>query len=441
VKKIYVILFGTVMLLGLAIAPVWATWIQVGDSINLDTGKATKDTSLTQYNGVPYIAWCEEASDGHMALNVKHWNGTAWVLDANRLNILGYTDAFYPALAVYNGTPYVAWCENLSVYVKHWNGLGWQQDGSSVNANLAQIRPFGFVFSNGTPYIAYVERQGIYDQVLVKHWTGGAWQQDGGNLNSNINTNAANPSLAVSNDNTVYVTYYDDDPNYGFLVKHWGGAWVQDGGVIPGPRMGASVLIAMLNTTPYVTFGQWNGTNTVLYMKYLNGANWSDGGYLNNDFNKQFANSSLTICNGIPYVAWEETNGVTYQLYVKHWNGNAWVPDGTSLNMNLNQNADKNVSVVDINGTPFLAWCESNGTNTQVYVKRMVPDCISLVDPNYSTAERTAQVSITGSGFAPPPVAKLIRSGSPDIASTGATQNSAFNFTYTFPSSIVKCNT
>jgi hypothetical protein len=75
VKKIYVILFGTVMLLGLAIAPVWATWLQDGGSLNVDANDA-KQPNLAIYNGTPYVAFSDNGW-----IYEKHLNGVAWVQD------------------------------------------------------------------------------------------------------------------------------------------------------------------------------------------------------------------------------------------------------------------------------------------------------------------------------------------------------------------------
>jgi hypothetical protein len=83
-------------------------------------------------------------------------------------------------------------------------------------------------------------------------------------------------------------------------------------------------------------------------------------------------------------------------------------------------------------GAPWVSWGESNGTYNQLYVKHWLADGISMVDNNYGVRGNVLQVTISGSGFNGTPTASLIRTGSPTITSSNATQNNLYNFTYAF---------
>lgn len=157
------------LLLGLTITPAWGTWLQDGGSLNVDANNA-QQPSMAIYNGTPYVAFLDNGS-----IYEKHWNGAAWVLDGGAVNT--FTNWFSPtSLAVNNGTPYIAWWESSfnSVYLKFWNGSTWQQVGGAINDTSSYLS-CSLAFIGNTPYIAFCEKVGGYYQTYVKFWNGAAW--------------------------------------------------------------------------------------------------------------------------------------------------------------------------------------------------------------------------------------------------------------------------
>jgi len=102
----------------------------------------------------------------------------------------------------------------------------------------------------------------------------------------------------------------------------------------------------------------------------LSRADWvQDGGALNNDPARNAKEPSLAIHNGTPYVAWVETDAASQDLLiVKHYDGAVWVQDGLALNMNTVSPACW--PKLAFNGdTPYVAWNEfENQVDFKYYV-------------------------------------------------------------------------
>jgi hypothetical protein len=70
-------------------------------------------------------------------------------------------------------------------------------------------------------------------------------------------------------------------------------------------------------------------------------------------------------------VAWLESNNqLAKNVFVKRWNGTAWQALGNSLNLNPARNASAPVLLAKHNQNPVVAFTESNGSKTQLYVRR-----------------------------------------------------------------------
>jgi len=437
--KKYIITFNLILVMILISLSAWARWTKKGGDVIISY--YCVNPSLAMFNGTPYVAWQEKEDSQSSQIHVSHYNGSAWVPDG-RLNVgeVIFSCAENPSLNLYNGLPHVAWQENDTVgrdqiYVKHHNGTGWIQDGDRLNINPSYdgCNPSLAVY-NDVQYVAWAESNGSATQIYVKyHNPYEVWLQAGGSLNWSSLNNGMHPSLACNN-GTPYVAWQEDRGYYNHIfVKHYvGGNWVQDGGCL-------NVSIA-----------------------------------------KDAAKPSLAILNGTPYVAWSENdNSGVKQIYVKHYDGSNWVPDGGSLNINssdmayepclvisggmlyvawrefngsaykvyvkhytgsnwvqdgngLNNGTYDEFSFAVYNGVPYIAQKDESGAISQMCVKYWAPDYISSVVPNYCLSGQTVQITIAGIGFDPVPTAKLILSGHPDIVSTSYVCNSLFSYTYTF---------
>ena len=103
---------------------VWGDWVQDGGSLNVNTGNYAQNSSIAMFNGTPYVAWEEGVQ-----IYVKHYNGTTWVQDGGSLNVNTGQNAEFPSIAMSGGTPYVSWHEMYNarflIFVKHYNGSNW----------------------------------------------------------------------------------------------------------------------------------------------------------------------------------------------------------------------------------------------------------------------------------------------------------------------------
>ncbi len=103
-------------------------------------------------------------------------------------------------------------------------------------------------------------------------------------------------------------------------------------------------------------------------------AGWTPtaGGRLGLDSSKSATSASPAVIGGVPWVAWREDSGTgAYDVHVARWNGTAWTTVGGALNANASHNAYL-PQLVDVGGTPWVAWVEDNGGGIvyQVRVKR-----------------------------------------------------------------------
>src|SRR5262249_13602576 len=99
-------------------------------------------------------------------------------------------------------------------------------------------------------------------------------------------------------------------------------------------------------------------------------ANWNPvGGALNADPTKDTLSPSIATVGGVPYVAWKKRAGVPGLVRVARWNGSGWTAVGSVLNVDPTRNAFL-PQIVDVGGTPWVAWEETNGANYQIRVKQ-----------------------------------------------------------------------
>ena len=87
-------------------------------------------TSLAVYNGTPYVAYVDGANGGKAT--VMKFDGTNWVT----VGTAGFSagQASYTSLAVYNGTPYVAYADianGVAATVMKFDGTNWVTVGAA----------------------------------------------------------------------------------------------------------------------------------------------------------------------------------------------------------------------------------------------------------------------------------------------------------------------
>ncbi len=223
-----------------------------------------------------------------------------------------------------------------------------------------------------------------------------AWEQPVGGaspINLSPTLESDGPSLATIG-GVVYVAWAEEDGvNEELRVARLnasGTAWetVASDGFSPinvsSTETALYPSLTNVGGVPYVSWAEWDGTNYQIRVARLNstGTAWEKVGQTSNpgapiNFNPNASalEPSLTSVGGVPYVAWMEYDATNYEIRVARLNpsGTGWqqVDSGTSP---INQAPDRNAdtpSLATVNGVPYVAWMELDGTNAEIRVARL----------------------------------------------------------------------
>ncbi|MBN1594449.1 hypothetical protein JW933_00840 [candidate division FCPU426 bacterium] len=206
-----------------------SSWTPVDANVNTQAGSDLDTTIAMAMDGETHFLAITEGNEVYG----KHWNGTAWALDGNRLNVahalLPYTG---PSIALDNGTPWISWRETSiigvqsSIFVKYYNGVDWELAGGALNIDpCVDVYFTSIAFANHTPYVAWTEPVASSRNLFVKHLEGGVWIQDGTSLNLATNQHAASPCL-TGHTSGVYITWHEMNAATSrthVMVKHLNG--------------------------------------------------------------------------------------------------------------------------------------------------------------------------------------------------------------------------
>jgi hypothetical protein len=375
------------LVVNVAITPGFAS---VGGALDANPDQVASVPSLVlDSSGNPAVAWRE--SDGTSDnIYVKRWNGSGWTLVGNGfLDVNTNRDVFDPSLVLdSSGNPAVAWEESDStsnnLYVKRWNGTAWVLVGAGpldVNLNQDAFLPSLALDPGGNPVVAWAETDGTSSNVYVKRWNGTAWDLVGnGFLDANANRNASDPSLVLDSGGNPAVAWSESDgTSSNVYVKRWNGSgWTSVGDDFLDVNTDRDAfdpsLVLDSSGNPVVAWDESDANSYNAYVKRWNGTAWVlvGDGFLDVNTNRDASVPSLKLdLRGNPVVAWDESDGTSNNIYVKRWNGTVWVAVGSGpLDVSLNQSARYPSLALDASGNPAVAWRESDGTSTNIYLKR-----------------------------------------------------------------------
>jgi len=196
-----------------------STWTSFGSGtygtpLNLDTTYPAYFPDIAVYQGEPYVIWCETTSSGYCAIRAAQWVESAWKRagDALNVNLSLCTNAIRPSICVVGGIPYAAWAEpdaskNMQIWVKHYTGSTWVADGSARlndTADKKELYP-RIANNNGVPYVAWTENVAGAYQLCLKYFDGTLWKSKDISPETSA-ISAQMPSLAVGN-NLPYVAW------------------------------------------------------------------------------------------------------------------------------------------------------------------------------------------------------------------------------------------
>jgi hypothetical protein len=218
----------------------------------------------------------------------------------------------------------------------------------------------------------------------------GSGSASGGGISDNSG-DSYNLSLAVAGDGRPYVAWNDDSGgDTEIYVRRWdGSSWEEvgsgsaSGGGISddsGGSFGPSLAVAG-DGTPYVAWSDVSGGDGEIYVRRWNGSSWeevgsgsaSGGGISDNSGDS--VNPSVAVADGTPYVAWNDDSGGDSEIYVRCWNGSNWVEVGSGsasgggISDNSGPSYAPSVAVAG-DGRPYVAWYDGSGGGYEIYVRR-----------------------------------------------------------------------
>lgn len=151
----------------------------------------------------------------------------------------------------------------------------------------------------------------------------------------------------------------------------------------------------------YVAWWNSGGGDDEIYVRRWNGSTWeevgansaSGGGISNNSGNSRHPSIAVAP-NGTPYVAWDDDSGGDTEIYVRRWNGSSWEEVGlgsaTGGGISNNSGGSEGPSIaIAPNGTPYVAWDDDSSGSSEIYVRRW----------NGSNWEEVGAGSATGGGI------------------------------------------
>lgn len=372
-----------------------AVWIQQGSTVN-DRQYDGASPSLAVYNGTPYIAYSEYVMSDQ-DIFVKFYNGAGWVQVGGSVT----TSGSQPHLALSGDTPYVALMDGMRIWVKYYDGSSWNNAGNALNVNTTVSGPAGapsLCVSNGYPCAAWHEMISFSTNIYVKRYNG-TWQllRDGGV--DYIAYGAYDPEIAVNNSGGEAVIYQQSGNI--FVKRRSGSNWYMDGGGLCIAGSGANPDLVFINDTPYACWEETTGSYSQIYVKHWNGMDWvQDGQSLNVNANQNATEPDITGCNGSPYLAWQEYDEQNNrnQIYVKYFNGQGWEQLGGGLNVNQQTDAAA-PSVAFIGEAPLVAWQED-----YIYAKCFFTPTFTVTSTETPTFTPTPTVTRTATATRTPTI-------------------------------------
>ena len=260
------------------------------------------------------------------------------------------------ALAVaHDGTLYAAYRDGDKAVVKRFDGRDWSRVGAAA-ASSGDAHYIALAVFHGTPYIAY---QDFSDQgrggVTVRKFGSGTWQtlgHDGFSAGE-----AGYIALAVAPDGTPWVAYQDFGPTaQGRLTmeRFNGGQWAPAGtaGFSPGKARYISLAVAG-DGIPYVGYQDMHDIHMGLAVQAYPGKAWQPIGSAGFSAGTALFVSLALAPDGTPYVAYED-GGREHPASVKRYRDHRWEFVGDDWFTRGEAEFDR--LAFDSHGTPYLAY-------------------------------------------------------------------------------------
>ncbi len=321
-----------------------SSWQTIG-SVGFSTGAADMISLSVDDSDTPYIVY-RDGSAGSK-LTVKKYNGSSWqtlgsegftqgacvfttsiCLYDNNVFVSGVSEGVYkyngsswdwplaivnsyPALFVYEGTPYLAYDNGSYLSVKKYNGSVWEVVGTA-NISSGGVGQGNSIFVyQGNPYVSYCD-EANGNRLTVKRYDGSSWQIVGSEGFSDGTVSAS--KIIVDTNGNVYVAYVDS--SLGIVIKKYNGSsWITIGS-FGGWGGGNQIAFSVYSGVPYIVCKDpWPSEHPFFTLKEYSGGTW-----ISNRITQVTTLSywALAIHNGTPYVAYRDGSNSNKATVMKY---------------------------------------------------------------------------------------------------------------------------
>ncbi len=325
-------------------------WSATATNISTNTGQPAGSPKIAFDAAGHALAVWQEDNSTTLQYNIyaRSFDGTDWSATATDISNNQGQPAYNPQ--IYN--PQIAFNTNDNAIAV------WQENNSATSKSNIYARYFdGTYWSAAATNISNDPTQNAYNAQIAFDTTGHAlaiWQEN------NSATSQAN----------IYARYFDG--------TDWS-ATATD--ISNDPTQNANNSQIAFDTTGNA-LAIWSEYNLAknqsnIYVRYFDGTNWDPTATNISNDTTQNAN----ICqiafdsNGNALAIWQESNGIaSYNIYVRYFDGTNWDPAATDISNDPNQTAQYPQIAFDTTGTALAVWQENNGTPTNIYARRSIPE-------------------------------------------------------------------
>ncbi|HEX8818405.1 MAG TPA: hypothetical protein VF794_00650, partial [Archangium sp.] len=189
--------------------------------------------------------------------------------------------------------------------------------------------------------------------------------------------------LAIDSLDNWFVTYparWETGTDFWWAIhvnkKDIYGTWTRLGDPLISPAQGRANSASLAlngNSRPIVTWEEFNSSDSNIYAAIWNGLSWQMLGGTINDTTTSNTRPALVMGHdGQPIVAWSGYSAPETAIWVSRWNGSDWQQLGSRLSAasGVATSSFRPALALDKNSQPLVAWHESDGTVSNIYVYR-----------------------------------------------------------------------
>lgn len=373
-------------------------WLPMGGAISALTGNTPAENMTMQVgpNGIPVIAWSElDSAKNENHIYVRRWTGGQWESVGGALSgVTGAgTHANSPALVLDGlSNPIVLWDESSNLYGMKWGATGWASLPAfpTLESGSGRYEPSVLLDGSGNLLVGADYNDSFGNVEVFSLGTGqSAWRSVTFTATHDVRQ-PGGTSLAMATSGQVFIAYnafWNPDFSLASFVQRYDGGsnWSSVGSIVQSPSKHRAQNVSLVMDgagNPLTaweeqeTDGQGSFVSSSVYVAAANGtssgAAWQILGTLNGASTLNSSPSLLMAKNGRPLVAWSGFASPARNIWVASWNGSAWQMMGGPLSAlgGADTAASEPVLALDQNGQPLVAWHESNGTSSDIYVYR-----------------------------------------------------------------------